>query len=180
MTRLALGRSLLGVLMLLRVPALRAQQSDSILKAQLENGMYPPKDARAILAVLSDAEARRLPTDGLELRVRDGVAHNVDAGRTIGVVRGYLASLIEARRTLGPAASATELEYGATALALHMPIAAFRTIGSARSSLGGSLPLARARGSSVLSAYRLELGAIRSAHRLPQPRPRLPTGASVD
>ena len=93
--------------MVLGVSALGAQQSDSLLKAQLTNGMYPPNDARAILAVLTEAEARRLPTDGLEWRVRDGVAHNADGARTIGVVRAYLAALVESRNTLGPSASAT-------------------------------------------------------------------------
>jgi hypothetical protein len=217
----AFGRSLLGVLMVVCVPALRAQQSDSILKVQLKNGMYPANDARAILAVLADAEARRLPTDGLELRVRNGVAHSVDAQRTISDVRAYLAALIEARSTLGSAASARELENGATALAYHMPVAALRRIGSARSSLGYSLPLvvavdlvhrgvpmdsvglhlvelldahvsdvelieltasvvrARMDGTSVLDAYRSELEAIRSAHRLPKPRLHNPAGASV-
>lgn len=73
--------------------------------------------------------------------MRDAVAHNIDGQRTIGAVYAYLAALIEARRTLGPAASARELEYGATALDLHMPIAAFRRIGPARSSLGPPLAL---------------------------------------
>jgi hypothetical protein len=221
MRRLSLGRTLLGVLMVVRPPALHAQQSDSILKAQLRNGMFPPNDARGILAVLSEAEARRLPTDGIEVRVRDAVAHNVDGRRTTTTARDYLAALIEARSTIGPAASANEIELGATALALQMPIAAFRRIASARSSVGSPIPLmvavdvvrhgvpmdsvslpfvqlveahasdtefiqlllrvgvARAQGSSVLSAYRSGLDTIRSAHRLPQPRVRVPTGASV-
>ena len=219
MTRLAFGRSLVGVLMVAGVPALRAQQTDSILKAELNSGMYPANEARAILAVLADADARGLRTDGLELRVRDGVAHNADGQSTISVVSAYLAALIEARRTLGPATSAGELEYGATALDFHMPIAALRTIGSARSSIGARLPLmvavdlvrrgvpmdsvggpfvelveahasdlefmelairvvhARAEGSSILSAYRSGLDAIRSAHGLPRVQP--PNGASV-
>lgn len=53
MKRFAVGRSLLGALMLVGVPAhalhaLHALQSDSILKVQLNNGMYPTADARAI------------------------------------------------------------------------------------------------------------------------------------
>ena len=207
--------------MLVGVPALHAQQSDSILKVQLNNGMYPAADARAILAVLADAEARRLPTDGLELKVRDAVAHNVDGQRTISSVHAYLAALIEARRALGPAATARELEYWASALDLHMPIAALRRIGPARSSLGPPLALmiavdlvhrgipmdwvgrnfvelvdaqvtdpelfglslrverARVDGASIESAYRLELEAIRSAHRLRQLPVRVPPEATA-
>lgn len=77
----------------------------------------------------------------MRLRVRDGVAHNVDGQRTISVVRAYLAALVEARRSLGSTASATELEYGAAALDFHMPVAVLRRLGSVRSSVGTPLPL---------------------------------------
>ncbi len=48
MNHLALERGFLAGLLVLCAPALHAQQSDSILKAQLRNAMYPAHDAQPI------------------------------------------------------------------------------------------------------------------------------------
>jgi hypothetical protein len=49
--------------------AAAGQGGDSLVKAQLRNGMYPPSDARRILGVLDDAERQRLPRPSSTLLV---------------------------------------------------------------------------------------------------------------
>jgi hypothetical protein len=62
MKRLTLEPTLLFALMVLGASALGAQQSDSLLKAQLTDGRYPPNDGRAILAVLTKAPCGVTPS----------------------------------------------------------------------------------------------------------------------
>jgi hypothetical protein len=116
-------------------------QGDSLLKAQLRNGMYDAASGQAIARILADAEAQRFPTALLEWRIRDYAARDEAGPTVVRMTRAYFDALKQVRSTLGTSADTMELERGLTAVELGLPVSTLPKMRAARptGSLAGVL-----------------------------------------
>jgi hypothetical protein len=129
------------ILSALAAVSLSAQHPDSPPLADVVNAKYSRADAQAIVGVLSEAQAQRLPMLLLTAKVREGLAMNADGARVLATVRSYAKALGDARDALGATANPTELEAAAGALRMGLPAAALKRMRAARPSRSLSAPL---------------------------------------
>ena len=116
-------------------------QGDSLLKAQLRNGMYDAASGQAIARILADAEAQRFPTALLEWRIRDYAARDAAGPTVVRMAREYFAMLTQVRSTLGTSADTMAVEAGLEAVELGLPMSTLAKMRAARptESLAGAL-----------------------------------------
>lgn len=90
------------------------------LAAQDARAALPPslrESTRGAVSALADSLTREgLPGGGLYAKAAEGVLKGADDARVLEAVRSVAARLREARKALGPVASAADLEAGASAL----------------------------------------------------------------
>ena len=105
-------RGLIAALPLVMLPfSLAAQEARISLPASLR------ESTRTAVTSLADSLAREgLPGDGLYAKAAEGVLKGADDARVLEAVRSLASRLRDARRALGPHASAADLEAGASAL----------------------------------------------------------------
>ncbi|HSA55129.1 MAG TPA: hypothetical protein VLE53_05460 [Gemmatimonadaceae bacterium] len=117
MTRRSSGRGVArpwagtALLIALAAPALRAQDAHATLPASLRQGTR-----MAVMALADSLTREGLPGGGLYAKAAEGVLKGADDARVLEAVRSVASRLREARRALGPHASAADLEAGASAL----------------------------------------------------------------
>lgn len=100
-----------GTLIVLLPAALTAQDTRATLPGALR------ESTRAAVIALADSLTREgLPGNGLYAKAAEGVLKGADDSRVLDAVRSVASRLREARRALGPHASAPDLEAGASAL----------------------------------------------------------------
>jgi hypothetical protein len=138
------------------------ESEEARLRARLK-----PEVATPVIEVVRSAAAQGLPTAPLVARALEGASRQADAAAILDAVRRYAAGLAAARRALGPAARASELDAGAGALMAGVPEDSLASLKRARPSGSLVIPLIVlsdfvARGVPVASASNTVLAATRA------------------
>ena len=98
----------------------------------------------AIVAIMDSARAAGLPTTPLAAKAAEGVLKGADDARIVDAVRSLAKALGDARAALGPAADASVLDAGASALRAGVTPAALHSLGEAGAAPSGPTALATA------------------------------------
>lgn len=98
----------------------------------------------AIVAIMDSARAAGLPTTPLAAKAAEGVLKGADDARIVAAVRSLAKALGDARTALGPAADASVLDAGASALRAGVTPAALHSLGEAGAAPSGTPALATA------------------------------------
>jgi hypothetical protein len=94
----------------------------------------------AIVAIMDSARAAGLPTTPLAAKAAEGVLKGADDAHIVEAVRSLAKALGEARAALGPAADASVLDAGASALRAGVTPAALHSLGEAGAAPSGATP----------------------------------------
>lgn len=98
----------------------------------------------AIAAIMDSARTAGLPTAPLAAKAAEGVLKGADDARIVEAVRSLAKALGDARAALGPAADASVLDAGASALRAGITPAALHSLGEAGAAPSGAPALATA------------------------------------
>ena len=115
------------------VPPVAPSLSPSLSPSQRQAvaGLDSPS-ATVVLGILDSAQTHDLPTERVVTRIHEGVHRGVPPEEIIAVTRNYVASLANARTTLGPSSTNAELQAGAEALLAGAPPSTLKQLRTAR------------------------------------------------
>jgi hypothetical protein len=116
----------------------RAQGSGDPLSGVRER--LDPGSYQALQAIVDSARAAQLPTGALVSKVQEGLLKRAAPGTIVIVTRGLLGRLRTARATLGPAATAPELDAAAGALSAGATPAQLAALQASRGNRGVAVP----------------------------------------